>query len=66
VEFLADELNGQSRRALERIGAVHEGVLRSHYILPSGRVRNSVVYGVIASEWPVTHQFLEERLLVRS
>jgi RimJ/RimL family protein N-acetyltransferase len=65
VHFKADARNERSQRALERIGAVKEGVLRSHMILPDGFVRDSVVYSILASEWPQVkarlEQFLERR-----
>ena len=49
---------------MERIGAVREGILRRHRILPDGFVRDSVYYSVIAEEWPQTKAHLE-RLLER-
>jgi hypothetical protein len=50
------------RKAIERIGAVKEGVLRNHMILPDGRIRHSVFYSVIDTEWPETKKRLEEML----
>ena len=58
VQFKADERNERSQRALERIGAVKEGVLRDHMILPDGTVRSSVFYSILAREWPVVKQGL--------
>jgi RimJ/RimL family protein N-acetyltransferase len=52
VQLKADTRNERSRRAIERIGAVFEGVLRKHRILPDGYVRDSACYSVIAEEWP--------------
>ena len=51
VELITDVLNIQSRAAILRLGAKQEGVLRNHLILPSGRVRDSVVFSIIDSEW---------------
>ena len=51
VELITDVLNDQSRAAILRLGAKQEGVLRKHLILPSGRVRDSVVFSIIDSEW---------------
>jgi RimJ/RimL family protein N-acetyltransferase len=52
VELITDVLNQQSRTAILRLGAKQEGILRKHLILPSGRVRDSVVFSIIAEEWP--------------
>jgi RimJ/RimL family protein N-acetyltransferase len=51
VEFRTHRLNVQSRRAIERLGAQFDGVLRNHRISANGTVRDTVVYSVIASEW---------------
>ncbi len=51
VQFKTDSRNVRSQRAIERIGAEHEGVLRNHMILPDGRYRDSVYYSIIDSEW---------------
>lgn len=51
VEFKADARNERSHRALERIGARREGVLRNHMIVQSNFVRDSVYFSVINSEW---------------
>jgi RimJ/RimL family protein N-acetyltransferase len=58
VQFKADVRNERSQRALERIGAVKEGVLRDHMILPDGTVRSSVFYSILAREWPAVKQNL--------
>jgi RimJ/RimL family protein N-acetyltransferase len=52
VQFKTDSRNVRSQRAIERIGAKHEGVLRNHMILPDGRYRDSVFYSILESEWP--------------
>ena len=51
VELITDVLNEQSRAAILRLGAKQEGILRQHLILPSGRIRDSVVFSIIDSEW---------------
>jgi RimJ/RimL family protein N-acetyltransferase len=62
VEFKTDSLNTQSRAALTGIGAVEEGTLRNHMVTESGRLRHSVYFSVIASEWPDVRERLERRL----
>lgn len=52
VFFKTDARNQRSQRAIERLGAVREGTLRAHRILPDGFVRDSVYYSVLAGEWP--------------
>jgi RimJ/RimL family protein N-acetyltransferase len=59
VEFKTDERNLRSQRALERMGATREGVLRKHMIVQKDFSRNSVYFSVIDSEWPE----VKERLL---
>ncbi|MGA9115776.1 MAG: GNAT family protein [Bacteroidota bacterium] len=59
VEFKTDVLNHTSRRAIERIGGVQEGVLRSHLITEEGRVRDTVYYSILAQEWPDVEGRLE-------
>jgi len=59
VEFKTDCLNEKSRRALERIGAVEEGVFRNHMVMPDGRIRDSVYYSIIDREWPAVKAKLE-------
>lgn len=52
VEFKINEINIRSRKAVESIGAVFEGVLRHHMINDDGTIRNSVYYSIIKEEWP--------------
>lgn len=52
VQIKTDLRNLQSQAAIERLGAKKEGVWRAHTILPDGYVRDTVMYSVIASEWP--------------
>jgi len=58
VQIKTDLRNERSQRAIERIGAVREGVLRDHVILPDGTVRSSVYYSILAREWPAVKQHL--------
>ena len=62
VQLKTDARNERSQRAMERIGAVREGVLRRHRILPDGFLRDSVYYSVIAEQWPETKAHLEHLL----
>lgn len=62
VEFLTDFLNSRSRAAIARLGAKQEGVLRNHVVMPDGRVRDSVLFSIIANEWPGVKQNLQFRL----
>lgn len=62
VEFRAHWHNHQSRRAIERLGAKQDGVLRNHTIFENGTVRDTVVFSVVESEWPTVKFGLSERL----
>jgi RimJ/RimL family protein N-acetyltransferase len=62
VEFKTDSLNAPSRQALLRIGAKEEGIFRNHMITSTGRIRHSVYYSIIDSEWPKLKTHLEKRL----
>jgi RimJ/RimL family protein N-acetyltransferase len=55
-------MNLQSRAALERLGAKQDGVLRSHMLMPDGTLRDTVVFSIIASEWPAVRNGLVHRL----
>ena len=59
IEFKTDSLNERSRAALLRIGAVQEGVFRSHVITDEGRIRHSVYFSIVADEWPAVRLHLE-------
>ena len=52
VQFTTDVLNKNSQRAILRLGAVAEGVIRNERIMPDGRYRDSVRYSIIDSDWP--------------
>lgn len=62
VELLTDLLNAPSRAAIARLGAQQEGVLRSHMVMRGGRIRDSVIFSLIAAEWPAARARLEARL----
>ena len=62
VEFKTDALNQRSRRAIARLGAKGEGILRSHAITHIGRVRDTVYYSILDSEWPDVKSRLEGML----
>jgi N-acetyltransferase len=62
VEFRTHFFNQQSRRAIERLGAKLDGVLRSHMRLDDGSLRDTCVYSIIASEWPAVRANLIWRL----
>ena len=51
VEFKTDILNEPARKALKRIGAIEEGVLRSHTIMTHNRRRNTIYYSILSHEW---------------
>jgi RimJ/RimL family protein N-acetyltransferase len=58
VEFRTHFFNRASRRGIERLGAKLDGILRSHQIGANGTLRDTVVYSIIASEWPTVKQHL--------
>ena len=62
VQLKTDLRNERSQRAIERIGAVKEGVLRNHMILPDGRIRHSVFYSILDTEWPQVKRHLQGML----
>lgn len=62
VEFRTHFFNHQSRRAIERLGAKQDGILRNHQIAPNGTLRDTVVYSIIASEWPTVKAHLTYQL----
>lgn len=62
VQFTVDARNERSQRAMEKLGAVREGVLRKAAILPDGHRRDSVVYSILDDEWPAVKARLEGRL----
>lgn len=64
VEFRTHFFNHKSRRAIERLGAKLDGVLRSHQIMPNGTLRDTCVYSIIASEWPTVKMHLTRRVSI--
>ncbi|GAB6431663.1 GNAT family protein [Bacillus cereus] len=64
VQIKTDLRNEKAQRAIERLGAVKEGVLRNERKLPHGYIRDAVVYSIIASEWPVIKEQLLQKLAV--
>ena len=62
VEFRTHFFNHQSRRAIERLGAKLDGILRSHMRLEDGSLRDTCVYSIIASEWPAVRANLVWRM----
>jgi RimJ/RimL family protein N-acetyltransferase len=62
VQLKTDRLNERSQRAIERLGAIKEGVLRNHMIRPDGTIRDSVFYSILDREWPGVKKRLERML----
>jgi len=62
VQLKADARNDRSNKAIKRIGAIQEGVMRQDRIMPDGFVRNANLYSIIDSEWPDVKQQLESYL----
>lgn len=58
VEFRTHFFNHRSRRAIERLGAKLDGILRNHQIATNGTLRDTCVYSIIAGEWPVVKTHL--------
>jgi RimJ/RimL family protein N-acetyltransferase len=65
VELKTDVLNTPSRKAMLRIGATEEGVLRKHSLVWDGRYRDSIYYSILDEEWPGVKQQLEKMLIRR-
>jgi N-acetyltransferase len=63
VMLKTDETNLKSRAAIARIGAKQEGILRNHMLVWGGRNRNSVIFSIIAEEWPEAKRNLEAKLV---
>jgi RimJ/RimL family protein N-acetyltransferase len=62
VEFRTHRLNTQSRRAIERLGAQLDGVLRAHQVSANGTLRDTAVYSITAAEWPTVRAHLDWQL----
>ncbi|MDY6946508.1 MAG: GNAT family protein [Pseudomonadota bacterium] len=66
VEFRTHFFNQQSRRAIERLGAKLDGILRNHRRSSDGTLRDTCVYSIIANEWPAVRSHLRHQLAPRS
>jgi RimJ/RimL family protein N-acetyltransferase len=62
VEFRTSLQNVRSQRAIERLGATRDGILRNHMTHGDGTLRDTVVYSIIAAEWPAIKRRLERYL----
>ncbi len=62
VEFRTHFMNVQSRRAIERLGAKLDGVLRNHMVTENGSLRDTAVYSILPGEWPAVRANLEWQL----
>ena len=62
VEFRTHFFNQQSRRGIERLGVKLDGILRNHQIAPNGTLRDTVVFSIIAGEWPTAKAHLNYQL----
>jgi len=62
VEFRTHRFNTQSRRAIERLGAQLDGILRSHQRDAQGNLRDTAVYSIVAAEWPTVRTHLDWQL----
>jgi N-acetyltransferase len=63
IEFKTDFLNEQSRNAILRLGAIQEGIFRNHVVCDNGRIRDSVYFSIIDSEWQKVKENLEIKLV---
>ncbi len=61
-QLKTDVRNVRSQRAIERLGAQREGVLREHILRPDGQFRSSIYYSLLAAEWPASRERLEAML----
>ena len=66
VEFRTHVMNLQSRRAIERLGAKFDGVLRNHMIMANGTLRDTAVYSICQHEWPAVRANLMHKLAMQS
>ncbi|WP_426039404.1 GNAT family N-acetyltransferase [Brevundimonas sp. DC300-4] len=62
VAFQVDQINLRSQAAMAKLGAVREGVMRNDKITWTGRVRSSVIFSILAEEWPAVRATLDQRL----
>lgn len=66
VELKTDALNQKSRQAILRLGAKEEGTLRRHVVTWTGRIRDSVYFSILDSEWPEVKHRLQGKLMARA
>jgi len=62
VQFKVDAVNGRSRAAVLKLGAVQEGILRQDRVTWTGRIRDTVFFSILADEWPAVRERLDARL----
>jgi len=62
VQFKVDAINARSRAAVLKLGAIQEGILRQERVTWTGRVRDTVVFSILADEWPAVRDRLDARL----
>jgi RimJ/RimL family protein N-acetyltransferase len=62
VSFCTDVRNTRSQAAIEKLGAVKEGIMRSHMVTQGGRIRDSVLYSIVIGDWPALKARLTARL----
>lgn len=62
VEFRTHFMNHQSRRAIERLGAKLDGIMRNHMRMPNGTMRDTCIYSILPNEWPMVKANLEWKL----
>ena len=62
VEFRTHVINQASRRAIERLGAKFDGILRAHMIMANGTIRDTAVYSITAPEWPTVKAHLSHKV----
>lgn len=62
VEFMTDSRNLHSQAAIKKLGATQEGLLRQHMILEDGYIRDSVIFSITKSDWPLAKNNLQDRL----
>lgn len=62
VQLKCDATNLQSRAAIEKLGAKHEGILRQHGYRMDGSVRDTAMYSIVSAEWPKVRVGLDQRL----
>jgi N-acetyltransferase len=62
VSLITDLRNERSQRAIAKLGATREGILRNHMISQGGRIRDSIVFSITAAEWPGVAERLQTRL----